>query len=381
MGDGMKKDVLRSELDALDASFLQLFMQRMAVASEWVGSLLPEEAAFAMRRRERALLDRVSDVAGSQASEARFLYRALFDLERTQAEQASQMNSPLLAHLQEALNEAPMLFPRGGRIALQGTEGSYSQEVTDRLFPHGQLDFCASFEDVFEAVQAGRADYGVLPIENSNGGSVGEVYELLQQHRASIVAASRLYVQHALLARRGVSLRDVREVVSHPQALAQCSQYLRGLSDVTVSPAKNTALAAQAVASSDRSNVAAIASLHCADLYGLSVLDERIQNSANNYTRFICIAKDMRVFPGANKISIMLSTPHRPGGLYHVMAHFAALGLNLTKLESRPIPGRDFEFMFYFDFEGSILEPEVQSLLATLEQTCKDFVFLGNYIE
>lgn len=377
----MDRDMLRAELDAVDASFLQLFIRRMALVSEWSAAIPAGETALAVRRRERALSDRVANVDGSQASAARFLYRTLFDLERTQAAQTADAESPLLSLLQKAVQEAPAVFPRGGRIALQGTEGSYSQEVTDRLFPHGQLTFCASFEDVFEAVQAGRADYGILPIENSNGGSVGEVYELLQQYRASIVAASRLYVQHALLARRGVSLHEVREVVSHPQALAQCAQYLRSLSEVTLSPAKNTALAAQAVASSERSDVAAIASLHCADLYGLDVLDEHIQNSANNYTRFICITKDMRVFPGANKISIMLSTPHRPGGLYHVMAHFATLGLNLTKLESRPIPGRDFEFMFYFDFEGSVLESDVQQLLATLERTCKDFVFLGNYIE
>jgi len=169
--------------------------------------------------------------------------------------------------------------------------------------------------------------------------------------------------------------------VSHEQAIGQCSEFLREHKDIKITVCENTAMAAQMVANSDRTDLAAISSKNCADLYGLTVLNSSIQNSEINYTRFICISKELEIYPGADKISLMLTLPHCPGSLYTTIAKFAALGLNLTKLESRPIPGKDFEFMFYFDFEASIYSEEVIRLLCDLEAGPDQFEFLGSYSE
>ena len=237
------------------------------------------------------------------------------------------------------------------------------------------------FDGVFQAVQSGMCQYGVLPIENSSYGSVAQVYDLMRNHKFHIVRSIKLCVRHALLAKHGVALEDVKEIFSHEQALGQCSAYLKAHPEIKVTVCENTAAAARMVAESGRRDIAAISSVHCAELYGLHVLESKVQNNDNNYTRFICISKDLEIYPGANKISLMLSTQHRPGALYSLLAKFAALGINLTKLESRPSPGSDFEFIFYFDMEASVMSDTVLSMLSELMVEPDVFVFLGNYSE
>ena len=176
-------------------------------------------------------------------------------------------------------------------------------------------------------------------------------------------------------------LSGIREIFSHEQAIGQCGRFIDSLGDVKVTVCENTAAAAKLVADSKRTDAAAISSAECAGIYGLRVLKKGIQNTDNNYTRFICIAKNPEIYPGANNISFMMTIPHRPGSLFEFMSEFAALGLNLTKLESRPIAGSDFEFMFYFVLEGSVLSKDVMSLLNDLYSRAGYFVFLGNYTE
>ncbi|MBR0026006.1 MAG: bifunctional chorismate mutase/prephenate dehydratase, partial [Clostridia bacterium] len=182
-------------------------------------------------------------------------------------------------------------------------------------------------------------------------------------------------------AKQGSSIKDIREVFSHEQAIGQCSEFLKKHPEIKVTVCENTAMAAKLVAESGRKDAAALSSRNCAELYGLTVVDDNVQDSDNNYTRFICISKDMKIFPGANKISLMLSVDHTPGSLYGVLSKFASAGLNLTKLESRPIPGRDFEFIFYFDFDASIYSDSVIQLLSDLEGSQPQLVFLGSYSE
>ena len=242
------------------------------------------------------------------------------------------------------------------------------------------VTYFKNFEGVFSAVDKGFCEYGVLPIENSTAGSVFEVYDLMKKHNFSIVRSIKLKVDHCLVVNVGVQLQDIKKVVSHNQALLQCSAYLKNLK-VETEVANNTAIAAKELKESGRSDVAVICSRSCAEEYSLKILDSGIQDSSKNYTRFILISKDLKLFANSNKISVMVSLEHTPGSLYKILGKFNALNLNLTKLESRPIVNSDFEFMFYFDFDGNVEDKGVLELLSELENSSENFVLLGAYKE
>ena len=205
---------------------------------------------------------------------------------------------------------------------------------------------------------------------------------MLRHSSFKIVRSTRMKIDHNLVAKKGTKLEDIKEIFSHPQAISQCSAYLEKLGkDVKITPCENTAAAAEAVAQSDRKDVAAIASHSCVALYGLERLAADIQDRSNNYTRFICISKKLEIYPGADKTSLMVVLPHRPGSLYQILARFYALGLNLIKLESRPLPDREFEFMFYFDLETSVYSDEFIRMVDDLSAVCEEFQYLGSYSE
>ena len=203
----------------------------------------------------------------------------------------------------------------------------------------------------------------------------------MTRHNFYIVRAVRLKVTHNLLAKHGVKLEDVREVLSHSQALSQCTDFLAGLKNVKTTVVENTAVAARTVAESERTDIAALSSRFCAEEYGLNVLKANVQDQDNNYTRFICISKNLEVYPGADRTSLMMTLPHKPGSLYNVLSKFYALGINLRKLESRPLPDREFEFMFYFDLECSVYAPEMEKLFRDLECESEHLRYLGTYNE
>ncbi|WP_243158130.1 prephenate dehydratase [Aminipila terrae] len=328
------------------------------------------------------MLAKVSDQAGEPLERyARILYNTIFDVSRSYQTQFVHTDSPLKKEIDTAMLNTPEIFPKKAVVACQGIEGSYSQLAAEKIFEFPSVMYFNNWESVFNAVDKGLCQYGVLPIENSSYGSVGPVYDLMKNHHFYIARAFKLRIAHKLLGKPGVKLEDVKEIISHGQALGQCSKFIEELKDVKITTCENTAMAAELVAKSHRTDIAAISSRECADIYGLHIISEDIQLSDNNYTRFICISKNLQIYPGANKLSLMLSLPHRPSSLYNMIAKFSALGLNLTKLESRPIPGSDFEFMFYFDMEASLCSPQVVSLLCELSSQPERFVFLGNYIE
>ena len=372
---------IRDKINEVDDQLLECFIKRMELSYEVAKAKHKEGLIIKNKSREREILDRVTKNAGEFAPYARLLYSTLFDLSKSYQSEFLLKSQELEDQIKEAVKNTPELLPKKGMIAVQGTEGSYSQQASDKLFPMGHLMYFDTFESVFDAVEQELCDYGVLPIENSSNGSVKEVYELMEKKNFSIISSFRLFIHHGLLGKKGIKKEDIKEIISHRQALEQCSGYLKKISGVEITSVRNTAMAAKTVSESDRKELAAISSLHCAELYGLEVIEDGIQNSDNNYTRFICISKKLEIYPGANKISIMLTASHEPGGLYKIIARFASLGLNLTKIESRSIVGRDFEFMFHFDFEGSVLMPEVMGLLSSLKKENPDFVFLGNYSE
>jgi chorismate mutase/prephenate dehydratase len=266
-------------------------------------------------------------------------------------------------------------------VACQGVEGAYSQIACEKMFKNPFIMYFKNFEAVFTAIEQGLCQYGILPIENSTAGSVKKVYDLMIKRNFSIVRTFRLKIDHNLLAKPGAKIEQIREVYSHEQALNQCSEFLAQHPNIKIVPVENTAIAAQMVAQSDRADVAAISSRNCAELYSLNCLVSGVQDKGNNRTRFICISKNLEIYPGSDKTSIMMVLNHRPGALYKVLARLYTLGINVTKLESRPIPDREFEFMFYFDLETSIYSNEFVQLMCELDELCEEFKYLGSYTE
>lgn len=381
----MALEDIRKRIDETDDQLLQLFLKRMDLAAEVAAEKKKDAGRPVLdRTREREILRRIRAAAGDRERYADSLYNTLFAISRSYQGELLNKPSHIAAEIAEALENRAEFFPQTGTIACQGVEGGYSQMAADRMFPRGNLVYFESFEAVFGAVESGLCNFGILPIENSSNGSVRAVYELLQQRRAYIVRSERLFVHHELLAKPGTSLDDIREIRSHEQALGQCSEFLGGLRDrVTVTSCPNTAEAVRQVAESGEPGIAAIGSRRSGELYGLVPVQtgSDIQNSENNYTRFICIAAKPTIYPGANRISLILSCKHEPGSLYAVMGKFAALGINLLKLESYPIVGHDFEFMFYFDIEASVKEDGIVQMLSDLEEDTESLTFLGNYSE
>ena len=370
----------RVKIDEIDAQIAHLFAERMQAAEAIADYKAQNHLPIYHPAREREVLLSASQAAAPYSREARVVFGAMMDVSRSRQAARLAGESPLTQAISRAVAETPATFPQNATVACQGIEGAYSHQAANRLFALPQILFFQRFDGVFQAVEKGLCRYGVLPIENSSAGSVTEVYDLMKGRDFSIVRGTRLHIVHALLT-RGAKLGQIREVISHEQAVRQCAPFLKAHPEIRVTLCANTAVAAQTVANSSRDDLAAIASPACAELYGLTALPDSIQASDNNHTRFIVISKKPEIYPGANRISLMLTLPHVAGSLYRMIARFSALEMNLLKIESRPIPGRDFEFMFYFDVEASCANPEVLSLLAELESTVSQFAFLGNYAE
>ncbi len=379
----MKLEEIRKEIDSIDKELVSLFIRRMNCASEVAEYKKQNNLPVLDASRERALLSKISELSGEEFEEyARTLYSTILSLSRSYQHKASNESSMLYREITDALENTPKLFPERAAIACQGVEGAYSQIAAERLFSAPEIVFFSNWEKVFSAIEAGLCRYGVIPIENSTAGSVKKVYDLMISKNFKIVKSVRIKINHCLLAKKGTKLSDITEIFSHEQAINQCSAFLASLgSKVKITPVENTARAAQMVADSDRNDVASLSSHTCASLYSLETLVSSAQNNGNNHTRFICITNKTEIYPGADRTSLMIVAPHKPGSLYKILSRFNALGINLLKLESRPIPDRDFEFAFYFDLESSVYSPRLASLLAELERECDEFTYLGSYSE
>ncbi|GAB6181985.1 prephenate dehydratase [Desulfotomaculum defluvii] len=373
---------LRDQINQIDVQLVELFLKRMNIAAEIAKYKIQNKLPVSDLGREREVLNLVAELAGEKMEPySKRLFYTLFDLSRAYQSQLFPHKSQLAKEINAAIYDLTKHFPTKAHVACQGTEGSYSQQACDKLFSIPRIAFFKDFAAVFKAVEKGMCEYGVLPVENSLAGTVIPVYDLMEKHKFYIVRSIRLKINHTLLAKKNVDLGDIREIVSHELAIRQCSDFLNAYPQIKVTVFSNTAAAAKYVADSGRTDLAAIASETCAELYSLNILSSNIQNRDNNFTRFICISKDMKIYPGANKISLILSLQHKPGSLCTLLSKFSSLGFNLTKLESRPIIGKNFEFMFYFDFDASIYSTETVNLLSELEGSLEKFIFLGSYSE
>ena len=378
----MELSDIRVKIDAIDDQLLKLFLERMALADEVAAYKNANKQPILNKERERAVLAKVTEKAGETWERyAYHLYSTLFELSRSRQAELISAPTKVAAQVEASLKAGSAVFPQTGLVACQGVEGANSQVACDRILPRGNIVYVKTFDAVVSAVESGLCKFGVLPIENSSNGSVRKVYDLLQDHKLSVVRSTRLCIRHELLAVKGARLDQITEIYSHEQAIGQCSKFLNSLNGIHVVPCANTAMAAKMVAERKDPHVAAISSHSCAALYGLESLRDDIQDSDNNYTRFICITKDPVIYAGANRISLILACDNKPGALYDILSKLAVLGINMTKLESCPVTGRNFEFIFFLELEASVQDPSVMAMLEELERSCASFHFLGSYAE
>lgn len=381
----MNLEECRKEIDNIDKELVELFTKRMNVAKEVAA--YKKEAGMAVydSERERKLLEKVEENAGEEYGDyARRLYGSILDLSRTYQSKFLSPKSGLSQAIQKAMDETPSLFPEKAFVACQGVEGAHSSVACQKLFEKPSIMYCNSFEAVFHAVESGLCEYGIVPLENSSAGSVTQIYNLMSEYKFSIVRSTRMQIEHSLLAKKGAQLENIKEIYSHPQAISQCSEFLEALGkSAKVTECENTAVAAKMVAESDRDDIAALSGEICAAQYGLQIVKPYVQNTKNNYTRFICFSKNLEIYPGADRTSLLIRTPHKAGALYSVIANFYSLGINIIKLESRPIPESDFEFMFYFDIDVSVYSEKLPAIIDLLEYSLgeKNIKYLGSYRE
>ncbi|MBQ7109485.1 MAG: chorismate mutase [Clostridia bacterium] len=379
----MELEELRKDIDTIDDEILELFLKRMEKASRVADYKRENNLSTLQKGREREILKKVAEKSGDEMADySRMLFQTLMDLSKSyQNKRNANAEGELSKKIKAALDKTPRIFPQTGTVACQGIEGAYSQLACDRLFKSPDIKYVKTFEDVFKAVESGACSYGILPIENSIHGTVIAVYDLMKNYNFHIIKSIKLKINHALMANQGAELSNITEIFSHEQAIGQCSEFLKEYPDIKVTVCENTAVAAKLVADSGRRDAAAISSPDCAEIYGLSVLNDKIANSDSNFTRFICITKELLIYPGADRTSIIMNLPHTPGALNRTISSFALAGLNLTKLESRPIAGRDFEFSFYFDLEASIYAEETLNILDELASGNNNLIFLGSYLQ
>ena len=368
---------IRKEIDEIDEQLIELFKRRMDCAKDVGYYKKANNIPVLNQQRENEILDEVAEKGGEYGAAAKLLFANMMELSRALQHNIIGSGQTLREEITKAKEQ-----PENENItvAYQGIKGANSYEALCRLFPEAAKKSCKTFEDVFESVDKGDATFGILPVENSTAGSVSAVYDLILKHRFYIVGALDMRIEHCLAGLRQSTFEDIEFVWSHPQALSQCEGYIskHGLTPV---PKANTAMAARDAAFEKRLNVAAICTPEAAREYGLQILDKDLQDDPYNTTRFIVISKQLYITPDANKISLCFSLPHVKGSLYNLLCRFNSLGLNLTKIESRPAKGKDFEYLFYLDFTGSVHSENVIDLLSQLSEEMPEFSFLGNYKE
>ena len=266
------------------------------------------------------------------------------------------------------------------RVAFQGERGAYSEEAAVAFFGKNIEPVpCSSFDDVFEEVEAQKSDYGIVPIENSLAGSIHRNYDLLLRHDLHVVGETAIRITHCLIANRGVTLEQVKRVSSHPQALAQCERSLSRWPHIERVTAYDTAGSVKTLQEQGRLDEAAIASRRAAEIYDMDILAENLEDDPENFTRFVILNREAVETDGPSKTSIVFSMDNVPGGLFKTLAVFALRDIDLTKIESRPLQGRPWEYFFYLDFAGGLHEEHCQKAIGHLEEIATFLKVLGSY--
>ncbi len=369
----MRLEEIRKNIDEIDAQLIELIKRRLACSKQVAEFKHDNNMQVFDAAREKAILAALGEKAGDDRQAVELIWQTL--MEQSRARQYPFIDSRSVSDFAPA--EAPGSVRR---IACQGIAGAYSGIVGKRLYSNAEILFLPKWSDVCRAVKEGEVEYGILPVENSCAGSVHEVYDLLMDGDLCIANSADAHIHHDLIGIEGTRLDEIKEVVSHPQALKQCAALISELG-LNVTEMSNTAVAVKYVADRNDRSVAAIGSAEAADDYSLEVLKSDIATSRNNTTRFVSVCREPKRSAGADKISIVFSTENVPGSLYRVLAPFASTDMSLTKIESRPIAGSDFDYLFYADLKGDVTDPVVAGVLATLKMQLPCFKLLGNYPE
>jgi len=370
---------LRKEIDDIDEQLIPLLIKRMNISKQVAEYKVQRGLPVLNEQREKEILDDVHKKCGEQGDTIATVFAATMDASRALQHKIIGGGKELRSAVEKAVVDEK-ISENEGFVACAGVAGSYADKTAKHLFPKAQIKHYRQFEDVFEAVNRGEAPFGVIPVENSTVGSVHESYDLIMKYKFFVVGAYSLKINHCLCANAGAHYEDINEVYSHPQALSQCSKFLKDF-DFTGINYTNTAAAAQFVKNSGKNNIGAICSEEAAKRYGLKVLKNNIQNISDNTTRFIVISKKMVIEKNADKISLIFSLPHTTGSLYRILGRFSMAGLNLTKLESRPMANGDFSYYFYVDLLGNINDEGTLDLICALSSELPGFKFLGNFCE
>ena len=368
----------RNKLDVIDKQIVKLFEERMDICGKVAETKIATGKAVYDAEREKQKLEAVSAMAGSDFNQiaVRELFSQMMSISR------KYQYSILAEHGRSAklgFEQLDRLPVEGVRVVHQGVEGAYSHAAAIQYFGRdAEIYHVARFEDAMKEVQLGNADYAVMPIENSSAGAVIDMYDLLTRYDNYIVAETFLPVNHALLGVPGAKLSDVKTVFSHPQALMQCSAFLNdnGLKQISV---ENTAVAAKRVVEEGDKSQAAIASEIAGKLYGLELLKPFIQNNQGNTTRFVILANRKVYQKDAGKISLCFELPHTSGSLYNMLGNFIFNHVNMMMIESRPIPGKNWEYRFCVDIEGNLQDAGVKNALRGIGAEAQNFKILGNY--
>lgn len=370
---------LRKEIDEIDERLIPLLLKRMSISEEVAKYKVERGIPVLNSEREQQILDNVAEKCGELGNTIKTVFSATMDASRALQHKIIGGGKELRDAVENAMS-ADRLTADGAPVACQGVDGAYSGVTAKKLFPDSPVKYYTQFEDVFEAVNKGDTKFGVIPVENSTAGSVHESYDLIMKYRFYVVGAYDLKIEHCLCAKTGTKYEDITDIYSHPQALSQCNNFLNNF-DFTGVNFSNTAAAAKFVAESEKNDIGVICSELAAKKYGLKILKRNVQNNNNNRTRFIVISKELIIGKGADKISLIFSLPHKTGSLYRVLGRFSMAGLNLTKLESRPIENSDFSYHFYVDVMGSVKDESTLDLICALSDELPEFELLGNYFE
>lgn len=369
---------LRDKIDIIDAEIVDLYERRMDICKQVAEYKIETGKKVFDKQREREKIAKVKSLTHNAFNShgVEELFEQIMSMSR-------KLQYRLLAE-HGSLGKLPFigvdeLETAKARVVFQGAEGAYSQAAMMKFFGDKiNSVHVDTFRDAMSAIDEGSADFAVLPIENSTAGVVTEIYDLLQEYENYIVGEQIIQIEHCLLGVPGATVSDIRTVFSHPQSLMQSGKFL-GNHDWQQIGMKNNAFAAQKVAQEQNKSYAAIAGEHAAKIYGLEVLQSRINDCGSNSTRFIIVTNQKIFRKDARKISICFELPHESGSLYHMLSHFIYNNLNMTKIESRPIEDRDWEYRFFIDFEGNLADSAVKNALRGLRDEARNMKILGNY--